>query len=161
MDEPRIELIRRLLDIDGNLASMHTRLTGVDIETMDTIFWKNYFFHCEETRTNELCRRKNHYSEIKGTTKASSPNKTVNASGNDSFVKENDEMESARVVRYVANGNNDEESLVPVDSDTENQCDDSSSYVIQSPPNSADTFATTRSIDDGIVLVGTHSKRLG
>ena len=52
----------------------------------------------------------------------------------------------------------DEESLVPVGSDIEWDQDGDSSYVIQSAPNTGDTFATTRSIDDDLVLVDTHEK---
>jgi len=51
----------------------------------------------------------------------------------------------------------DDESLVPADSDTEGQQDDDSSYVIQSAPNTANTLATTRSIDD-FVLVDTQER---
>merc|ERR1711862_291233 len=106
---------------------------------------------------NELYQREKHYSVIKATPKASIPSVAVNEFNGNPFVKETDQMGSVQVVRR----NNDEESLVPVESDTENQWDDSSSFVIQSAPNSADTFATTRSIDDDIVLVGTLSKRSG
>ena len=49
----------------------------------------------------------------------------------------------------------DDESLVPVESDIEVEQDDDS-FIIQSPPNTGNTFATSRSIDDDIVLVDTH-----
>ena len=52
----------------------------------------------------------------------------------------------------------DSESLVPVGSDMEGDQDDDSSYVIQSAPNTGDTFATSKSIDDDLVLVDTHGR---
>lgn len=52
----------------------------------------------------------------------------------------------------------DSESLVPVGSDMEGEQDDDSSYVIQSAPNTGDTFATSKSIDDDLVLVDTHGR---
>ncbi len=54
----------------------------------------------------------------------------------------------------------DEESLVAVGSDTECEQDDDSSFVIQSAPNTGDTFATSRSIDDDLVLVDTYENLL-
>lgn len=54
--------------------------------------------------------------------------------------------------------NYDDESLVPVGSEIEGDQDDDFSYVIQSAPNTCETFATSRSIDDGLVLVDTHER---
>jgi len=68
-------------------------------------------------------------------------------------------MKSAlnHVDRFTLDGSNrDDESLISLDSDTERQHDDNSSYVIQSAPNSVDTFTTTTSIDDDVVLVDTY-----
>jgi hypothetical protein len=123
-------------------------------DSWDTFFWKNYFFHCERTRANEFRRRKQNISMTK------------------KIRRENVEMKSAldQVDRlFISDGNNnnnnnnnDDESLIPADDDPdiEGQEDDlSSSYVIQSAPNSTNTFTTTRSIDDDVVLVDTHSNR--
>jgi len=49
LDEPRVMLIRQLLEIDQNLGHIHARLSGRS-EVKETIFWKNYFYHCEELR---------------------------------------------------------------------------------------------------------------
>merc|ERR1719162_1638535 len=59
MDEPRVKLIYRILDIDENLASVHSRLTGGASNLSETSFWKNYYFHCERVRADEFCWRKN------------------------------------------------------------------------------------------------------
>ncbi len=74
------------------------------------------------------------------------------ASSYDNFSHdENDEVKNSK-------HSNDEESLIPVGSDIEWEQDDNSSFVIQSAPNTGDTYATTRSIDDDLVLVETHGK---
>ena len=52
----------------------------------------------------------------------------------------------------------DDESLVPVGSETDGEQDDNLSFVIQSAPNTGDTFATSRSIDEDLVLVDTYEK---
>jgi|UniRef100_A0A8J9TDM0 hypothetical protein len=55
LDEPRIHLIRRLLEFDDNLATMHARLSGRS-DVREIIFWRNYFHHCEETRGTHLAQ---------------------------------------------------------------------------------------------------------
>ena len=49
LDEPRIELVRRLLTLDDKLAAMHARLSGRS-DIKETIFWQNYFYNVEWTR---------------------------------------------------------------------------------------------------------------
>mmetsp|Transcript_24757 Transcript_24757/g.26627 ORF Transcript_24757/g.26627 Transcript_24757/m.26627 type:complete len:386 (-) Transcript_24757:542-1699(-) len=154
IDDSRVKLIHRLLDIDDNLASMHTELTRGENNSWDTFFWKNYFFHCEGTRANELRWRKQNCSEKKPCTSTESVGKNSSP-----LEKGNVEMKSAlnHVDRFTLDGSNrDDESLISLDSDTERQHDDNSSYVIQSAPNSVDTFTTTTSIDDDVVLVDTY-----
>jgi hypothetical protein len=49
LDDSRVMLIRRLLEIDTNLGYIHARVSGRS--TMkEKIFWMNYFFHCEKLR---------------------------------------------------------------------------------------------------------------
>ena len=100
------------------------------------------------------------------TKKPCTPTTPTNNDSSSPLLRENIEMNNAldQVDRlFISDGNNnDDESLIPADddSDIEGQRDDlSSSYVIQSAPNSANTFTTTRSIDDDVVLVDTHSNR--
>jgi len=142
MDEPRVKLIYRILDIDENLASVHSRLIGCVPNSPDTAFWKNYFFHCERVRADELCRREKKNETTKTEIQFSSENKVVN------FIRCSSTKENIK--------NDDDESLVPVGSDIEGEQNDDSSYVIQSAPNTGDTFVTSRSIDDDLVLVDTH-----
>ena len=49
LDEPRIQLVRRILDLDEKLATMHARLSGRS-DVKEAVFWQNYFFNCELTR---------------------------------------------------------------------------------------------------------------
>lgn len=140
MDEARIKLIHRILDIDENLASAHSKLTGGLSNSVQALFWKNYFFHCERVRANEFCERKKHHQTKE--TKNKSPWQT-------SLMEEDIKLKDAR-------SDDDYESLVPVGSDIEGEEDDADSFVIQSPPNTGNTFATSRSIDDDLVLVDTH-----
>jgi len=148
LDEPRVKLIHRILDIDESLASAHSRLAGDVPNLSETSFWKNYFFHCERVRADEFCRRKKHIDKIDFEEKPSNETKVANISScspaNDSVVKS-------------TKTNDDDESLVPVGSDSECEHDDDYSYVIQSAPNTGDSFATSRSIGD-LVLVDTHEK---
>ena len=58
LDEPRIHLIRRILDLDENLAATHARLSGRS-DVKETVFWQNYFHNCELTKEEHfvLCPR--------------------------------------------------------------------------------------------------------
>jgi len=47
LDETTVMLIRRLLEIDQNLGHVHAKISGRS-EVKETIFWKNYFYHCEK-----------------------------------------------------------------------------------------------------------------
>ena len=116
----------------------------------ETCFWKNYFFHCERVRANEFCRRKRQNEPTNTETKTCSETKLASSYDN-FFHDENDEVKNSK-------HSEDGESLIPVGSEIEWEQDDSSSYVIQSAPNTGGTFATTRSIDDDLVLVDTHGK---
>ena len=51
LDEARIALIRRLLEIDDQLARTHARLSGRS-DVRETLFWKNYFYHVEQTQAS-------------------------------------------------------------------------------------------------------------
>lgn len=53
LDEHRIQLIRHLLELDDGLAATHARLSGRS-DVRETMFWRNYFHHCEETRQEYL-----------------------------------------------------------------------------------------------------------
>lgn len=150
MDEPRVKLIRRILDIDENIASAHSRLTRGASNLSEIFFWKNYFFHCERVRADEFCRRKNQNEKTKFELQSSSQTKPSN------FVSCFPNNENAKLKSEKRN--DDDESLVPVGSDIEGDQDDDSSYVIQSPPNTCETFATSRSIGDDLVLVDTHER---
>lgn len=49
LDDSRVVLIRRLLEIDSNLGYIHAKVSGRS--TMkEKVFWMNYFFHCEKLR---------------------------------------------------------------------------------------------------------------
>lgn len=49
LDDSRVMLIRRLLEIDSKLGRIHAKVSGRS--TMkEKIFWMNYFFHCEKLR---------------------------------------------------------------------------------------------------------------
>lgn len=150
MDGPRVKLIHRILDIDENLDSVHSRLTGGVPNALEIFFWKNYFFHCERVRADEFHRRKKHNQ----TTKTDVFSQTLLAN----FISCNPTKESVTMKR--AENNDDDESLVPVASGIAGEHDDDSSYVIQSAPNTGDTFATSRSIDDDLVLVDAHEGKI-
>uniref|UniRef100_A0A7S1YWV0 BSD domain-containing protein n=1 Tax=Trieres chinensis TaxID=1514140 RepID=A0A7S1YWV0_TRICV len=49
LDNARVHLIRRLLERDENLGRMHAKLSGRS-DTKETLFWKNYFHHCDMLR---------------------------------------------------------------------------------------------------------------
>lgn len=46
--DTHVGLIERLLQVDENLVQMHSILSGAGEK--ETLFWKNYFFHCAFTR---------------------------------------------------------------------------------------------------------------
>jgi len=49
LNESRVQLIRRLLAVDVNLSRMHATITSRG-DVKETMFWKNYFFHCNRVR---------------------------------------------------------------------------------------------------------------
>jgi hypothetical protein len=51
LDDSRVMLIRRLLDLDSDLGYIHAKVSGRST-IKEKIFWKNYFFHCEKLREN-------------------------------------------------------------------------------------------------------------
>ena len=53
LDEPRINLIRQLLEVDGGLASTHARLSGRS-DVREAVFWSNYFARCDLAREKYL-----------------------------------------------------------------------------------------------------------
>jgi hypothetical protein len=53
LDESRIQVIRHLLELDDQLAATHARLSGRS-DVRETVFWRNYFHHCTETRDEHI-----------------------------------------------------------------------------------------------------------
>lgn len=53
LDEPRIQLVRRILKLDEKLAAMHAKLSGRS-DVKEAVFWQNYFFNCEMAREEYL-----------------------------------------------------------------------------------------------------------
>mmetsp|Transcript_20740 Transcript_20740/g.26774 ORF Transcript_20740/g.26774 Transcript_20740/m.26774 type:complete len:277 (+) Transcript_20740:174-1004(+) len=49
LDEPRIRLVRRILNMDEKLAATHARMSGRS-DVKEAVFWKNYFHNCELAR---------------------------------------------------------------------------------------------------------------
>mmetsp|Transcript_18526 Transcript_18526/g.27098 ORF Transcript_18526/g.27098 Transcript_18526/m.27098 type:complete len:425 (+) Transcript_18526:315-1589(+) len=54
--------IRRLLKIDGNLSRAHEKLSGIIVK--ESIFWRNYFHHCERIRIMNSVTRKQNQDKI-------------------------------------------------------------------------------------------------
>jgi len=70
LDESRVMLIRQLLEIDQNLGHVHAKLSGRS-EVKETIFWRNYFYHCEKLHVwrkkeieEEHLRKSSHDDEL-------------------------------------------------------------------------------------------------
>jgi hypothetical protein len=168
----------------------------------ETLFWKNYFYHCDQARQElqDLRRRQTNavvqsqqsptsgsYPVLANSNKQNSTSLASLASGGsmvggwgcnsliDSSILEsvegdleNNETSGNAMMMLHNHYNNfasshltDDSSLVPAslpDDDEvggmlgETEADDSS-YVMPSAPNSLNTFTTTRSVDD-LVLVG-------
>lgn len=79
LDDARVMLIRRLLEIDENLGRVHAKVSACSksqhhqgrSEVKETLFWKNYFYHCERLReerqkeiNEENIRRATHDDEL-------------------------------------------------------------------------------------------------
>lgn len=70
LDDARVMLIRRLLELDSNLGKVHAKVSGRS-EVKETLFWQNYFFHCEQIReerqekiNEDYRRRASHDDEL-------------------------------------------------------------------------------------------------
>jgi len=70
LDDSRVLLIRRILEIDETLGNIHAKLSGRS-ELKETVFWKNYFFHCNTLRSErekelneEILRKCSHDDEL-------------------------------------------------------------------------------------------------
>jgi hypothetical protein len=111
------------------------RCTAGRIDVGEAIFWSNYFFHCERIRIERLKRSK--------------PEQPV-----DKPDSESERYQKLLVPLEVeAQSNEANESHLDDLSLVSASLADDSSYVIPSAPNSLNTYTTTRSIDD-LVLVG-------
>jgi hypothetical protein len=53
LDEPHVQLIRYLLELDANLARTHARLSGRST-VREGMFWKNYFYHADVARKTRV-----------------------------------------------------------------------------------------------------------
>lgn len=121
LDEPHIQLIRRLLEIDGNLAATHARLSGRS-DVRETVFWGNYFDRCEQCRIDYLGK------ECVLSTVSSSPKLT-----DPELTQDNDALVP------VPDG---EDSLVPAEGQSlvsGSHGESTGSFVIPSPPVSANS----------------------
>jgi hypothetical protein len=119
----------------------------------EELFWKNYFYHCEEIRNERLGR--GHNTARPGTGTSSKLSSVVETIVDDCDMRQRLD----RVVSSIAgdeDSNGDSESLVLADSASEA---DDSSYVIASAPNSVNTFTTSRSIDDMVVINSSADSR--
>lgn len=127
MDESRIQLIRRLLELDENLATSHARLSG-RIDVKETEFWKNYFDRCQR----EVEDYWNQYGneEIAYRAKADDENISINQ------VEGEDE-----------NSTGSPDSLVNADSSSERDVD----FVLTSPPMSGSSTGG-RSVDSFVII---------
>lgn len=70
LDDSRVMLIRRILQEDSHLSLVHAKVSGRS-EMKETVFWKNYFFHCDKLReerekevNNENITRSSHDEEL-------------------------------------------------------------------------------------------------
>lgn len=100
-DEPRIQLIRRLLEMDENLARTHARLSGrSDVSEND--FWKNYFDRCEE-------ERQEHLKQYGDQESIQSPNSLVQAEESESDTILLNEDESSFVIASPPTSSNSAE----------------------------------------------------
>ena len=161
----RKALIQRLLDADENLSDAHVRLLGGKLVaehlllwfhspcliliclgswkfsghhgTLEGVFWRNYFHHCDETREAYL---KDKFSRKN----QSLPNSTIALLNH--FPEVSSENLSALSDEDMA-ALQDDSSLIPA------SVTDESSYVIYPSPNSGDSYMTTTSWGD-LVLVG-------
>jgi hypothetical protein len=112
------------------------RCTAGRNDVGEAIFWSNYFFHCERIRIERLKRSK--------------PEQPVDKRDSESgpYQKMLVPLEVEAQANEANESHLDDLSLVSA-----SLADDDSSYVIPSAPNSLNTYTTTRSIDD-LVLVG-------
>lgn len=153
------------------------------------IFWRNYFYHCEQTRSVHLERRRKKLVDTTTATSTTDPLVVVptkKSSGDlwnppsghkdakqptdvvvigktlsDGSLLSSSPRPNIRDSMVSAMGEDDDDdgSLVPVESVIDGP--DDSSYIIASAPNSLNTFATTRSVGDDIVMVNTTTAALG
>ena len=144
----------------------------------ETVFWKNYFYHCNEAKkaileSRNILRPKcstttsaavdagamgNHQSIAQASTKTTFVDGTIDldtVSGANAIITNNEISigETGNSSRLSTSFLSDDSSLIPASLDEIDGTEDDSSFVIPSAPNSVNTFTTTRSIDD-LVLIG-------
>ena len=102
----------------------------------ETLFWKNYFFHCENVR-NQYFQRRVSLPQSSAPSPVASPARSLSFS-------ENNKGSDGRNIALVT----DDSSLVPASLQ-----DDDASYVIASAPTSMNTLTETISVED-LVVVG-------
>jgi hypothetical protein len=92
LDEPRVQLIRALLEIDSNLAATHARLS-----TSEARFWKNYFHHCDQAREEHI-ERHGMVAEALSLSLMSGDSLILDSGASDS-IKDDDEEDDSSYVR--------------------------------------------------------------
>merc|ERR1712157_696133 len=127
LDDNRIYLIKRLLEVDEHLVAMHTRMSGRS-SFNEVLFWRNYFSNCKKLRSAKVPLMQ----DVKQSGKVS-----------ESSIGIQDDKTLASHSVHI-------DSL----SDSEAKKDEDSSFVhvIPSAPNSLNTTISTKSLEDMVLI---------
>ncbi|GAX10180.1 hypothetical protein FisN_3Lh375 [Fistulifera solaris] len=128
LDEPRIQLIRRLLELDENLATSHARLSG-RVDVKETEFWKNYFDRCRQEVEGYLSQH-DQTNDVQYQAEPNAPNQQLEGSNADCNI-----------------GTGSPNSLVRADTPPEPDVD----FVLATPPMSGNSVGG-KSVDSFVII---------
>jgi hypothetical protein len=134
LDEPRIQLIRHLLELDENLATSHARLSG-RVDVKETEFWKNYFDRCRQ-EVEDYLNQQDKTNDLQYQSEVDAPNRQLEGNNADCSI-----------------GTGSPNSLVRADTPPEQDVD----FVLASPPMSGSSIGG-KSVDS-FVIVDKFSQR--
>eukprot|EP00934_Nitzschia_sp_Nitz4_P003616 Nitzschia sp. Nitz4//scaffold22_size323478//141563//142556//NITZ4_000532-RA/size323478-augustus-gene-0.236-mRNA-1//-1//CDS//3329543010//3606//frame0 len=141
LDPARVDLVHRLLEIDDNLSTIHARLAGRK-NVQEEVFWRNYFAHCDSVRET----MQNNAVQQDQKTELSASDTNIEEEEGQPTPSSAFDANSGEASGEVEDKCEDDSSLVPA------SIPDDTSYVLPSAPTSMNTFTSTTSYDDLVIV---------
>jgi hypothetical protein len=152
IDKSRIELVNRILQIDEQLRATHARMSGRS-NFQEIFFWRNYFHHCQETRTIHLQQKATMHLH-KNNNKTQQQEKELRDEDDENDKDDGNDESSSQSSSSLVPADDDAEDINDNDDDARHNAvqefndDDASFIYIPTPPPSTGI----RSVDSMVFI---------